>query len=230
MWEQEGRTQSADRRRGTNARLLLDEEARCQMTSSEFVKRWHLGSTAVEGVAAGSDGRGHHREGRLWISDDPGHQEISPLIPGPWPGPSARTGVGYFRWREPPRSDRGWFGLVAQAPELIRYAASHADTAIIGCGTVEEVRANFAVAQRFIPMTPQELVDLEARLEPVASSYDANGALRPMRILTQRQSKDEKRLEFASHLPNGPRWEPCTPGLHLDVSHGDERICEVDMA
>ncbi len=61
---------------------------------------------------------------------------------------------------------------VAQAPELIRYAASHADTAIIGCWTVEEVRANFAIAHRFIPMTPQELVDLEVRLEPMASSYD----------------------------------------------------------
>jgi len=37
---------------------------------------------------------------------------------------------------------------------------------------VEEVRANFAVAQKFIPMTPQELIDLEARLEPTASSSD----------------------------------------------------------
>ena len=62
--------------------------------------------------------------------------------------------------------------VVAQAPELIRYAASHADTAIIGCLTVEEVRANLAVAHRFVAMTPQELVDLEARLEPMASSYD----------------------------------------------------------
>jgi len=61
---------------------------------------------------------------------------------------------------------------VAQAPELIRYAASDADTAILGRWTVEEVRANFAVAQKFIPMTPQELVGLEARLEPMASSYD----------------------------------------------------------
>jgi predicted aldo/keto reductase-like oxidoreductase len=61
---------------------------------------------------------------------------------------------------------------VAQAPELIRYAASHADTAIIGCWTLEEVRANLAVAHRFISMTPQELVDLEDRLEPMASAYD----------------------------------------------------------
>jgi len=61
---------------------------------------------------------------------------------------------------------------VAQAPQLIRYAASHADTAIIGCWAVEEVRANLAIAQKFIPMTPQELIDLEARLEPVASYYD----------------------------------------------------------
>ena len=61
---------------------------------------------------------------------------------------------------------------VAQAPELIRYAASHADRAIIGCCAVEEVRANLAITQKFIPMTPQELVDLESRLEPMASSYD----------------------------------------------------------
>ena len=61
---------------------------------------------------------------------------------------------------------------VAQAPQLIRYAASHADTAIIGCWAVEEVCANLAIAQKFIPMTPQELIDLEARLEPVASYYD----------------------------------------------------------
>jgi len=47
---------------------------------------------------------------------------------------------------------------------------------------------------------------------------------------TQRQFKDAKRPEFASHLLNGSRCEPCTPGLDLDVSHGDERICEVDMA
>jgi aryl-alcohol dehydrogenase-like predicted oxidoreductase len=61
---------------------------------------------------------------------------------------------------------------VADAPELIRYAASHADTVIIGCWSVEQVRANFAVAHRFTSMSPQELIDLEAKLEPVSSRYD----------------------------------------------------------
>ncbi len=62
---------------------------------------------------------------------------------------------------------------LASAPELIRYAASHADTVIIGCWTVEEVRANFAVARRFSPMSPQELKELEERLEPRSVEYTA---------------------------------------------------------
>jgi aryl-alcohol dehydrogenase-like predicted oxidoreductase len=61
---------------------------------------------------------------------------------------------------------------VATAPELIRYAASHADTVIIGCWTVEEVRTNLAVAEGFTSMTPQQLADLESKLEPVSSRYD----------------------------------------------------------
>src|SRR3982751_4762183 len=37
--------------------------------------------------------------------------------------------------------------LVREAPaaELIRYGAAHADTVIVGCSSVEEVRANLAV-------------------------------------------------------------------------------------
>src|SRR5262249_38726813 len=42
---------------------------------------------------------------------------------------------------------------LAGAFELIGYAASYADTVIIGCWTVEEVRANFAAGQRFAPMS-----------------------------------------------------------------------------
>ena len=34
----------------------------------------------------------------------------------------------------------------ATVPELIRYTASQTDTVIIGCSSVEEVRANLAVA------------------------------------------------------------------------------------
>jgi len=60
---------------------------------------------------------------------------------------------------------------LAGAFELIRYAASHADTVIIGCWTVEEVRANFAAGQRFTRMTSQELKELELRLEPRSTDY-----------------------------------------------------------
>lgn len=60
---------------------------------------------------------------------------------------------------------------LAGAFELIRYAASYADTVIIGCWTVEEVRANFAAGQRFAPMSSPELKELELRLEPRSTDY-----------------------------------------------------------
>lgn len=60
----------------------------------------------------------------------------------------------------------------ASAQELIRYGASHADTVIIGCSSVEEVRANFEVAHNFQPMTAREMVRLEEQLAPVAYRYD----------------------------------------------------------
>ena len=50
---------------------------------------------------------------------------------------------------------------VATASELIRYAASLSDTAIIGCGSQAEVRENLAVAQSFVPMTEAEMRALE---------------------------------------------------------------------
>ena len=56
--------------------------------------------------------------------------------------------------------------------ELIRYAASQVDTVIIGCSSVEEVRANLAAAQRFQAMPPAEIVALERRIAPRASRYD----------------------------------------------------------
>jgi aryl-alcohol dehydrogenase-like predicted oxidoreductase len=64
--------------------------------------------------------------------------------------------------------------LVEAAParELIRYCATIADTAIIGCSTVEEVRANLAVARDFAPMTAEERAALEARVAPNADRYD----------------------------------------------------------
>jgi hypothetical protein len=60
----------------------------------------------------------------------------------------------------------------ATVPELIRYTASQTDTVIIGCSSVEEVRANLAVASGFSPMDAAERTALEARLAPRAHRYD----------------------------------------------------------
>jgi aryl-alcohol dehydrogenase-like predicted oxidoreductase len=60
----------------------------------------------------------------------------------------------------------------AGVSELIRYAASIADTVIIGCSTVAEVRENLAVARAFVPMEAAERQALEARIAPRADAYD----------------------------------------------------------
>jgi aryl-alcohol dehydrogenase-like predicted oxidoreductase len=60
----------------------------------------------------------------------------------------------------------------APAPALIRYCATFTDTVIIGCSTVEEVRANLAVAQNFTPMSAEERAALEARVAPRGHQYD----------------------------------------------------------
>ena len=60
----------------------------------------------------------------------------------------------------------------ASVPELIRYTATQTDTVIIGCSSVEEVRANLAVASGFVPMAGEERAALEARLAPRAHRYD----------------------------------------------------------
>ena len=61
---------------------------------------------------------------------------------------------------------------VATAKELLRYSATHADTVVVGCSTVEEVRANLAVASDFAPMPEAEQRALERRIAPRASAYD----------------------------------------------------------
>jgi aryl-alcohol dehydrogenase-like predicted oxidoreductase len=61
---------------------------------------------------------------------------------------------------------------VASAPELIRYAASLADTVIIGCSSIAEVRQNLALNADFAPMPPAEQRALEARIAPKAHRYD----------------------------------------------------------
>ena len=60
----------------------------------------------------------------------------------------------------------------ASPRDLIRYAASIADTVIIGCSSVAEVRENLAVARDFTPMEAAERSALEARIAPRASRYD----------------------------------------------------------
>jgi aryl-alcohol dehydrogenase-like predicted oxidoreductase len=60
----------------------------------------------------------------------------------------------------------------ATPEELIRYAASHADTVIIGCSSIAEVRQNLAVRDTFKPMNAGELEALEARIAPYAARYD----------------------------------------------------------
>jgi aryl-alcohol dehydrogenase-like predicted oxidoreductase len=64
--------------------------------------------------------------------------------------------------------------LVREAPprELIRYAASIADTVIVGCSSLEEVRENLAVNDDFTPMSDEEQRALERRVAPRADEYD----------------------------------------------------------
>jgi aryl-alcohol dehydrogenase-like predicted oxidoreductase len=60
----------------------------------------------------------------------------------------------------------------AEPEQLIRYAATVADTVIIGCSTVEEVRANLAVARGLAPLAPAQMRALEACVAPRAAEYD----------------------------------------------------------
>lgn len=60
----------------------------------------------------------------------------------------------------------------AKPEELIRYAATHVDTLIIGCSSIAEVRQNLAARDAFVPMSDAELASLEARIAPRAARYD----------------------------------------------------------
>ncbi|AUX24159.1 uncharacterized protein SOCEGT47_046960 [Sorangium cellulosum] len=57
--------------------------------------------------------------------------------------------------------------------ELIRYAASFADTVIIGCSSIAEVRENLGARALPVPMPEAERAALEARVAGRASRYDA---------------------------------------------------------
>jgi hypothetical protein len=60
----------------------------------------------------------------------------------------------------------------ARPHELIRYAASFADTVIIGCSSVAEVQENFGARGLALPMPEAERGALEARIAPRAGRYD----------------------------------------------------------
>ena len=60
----------------------------------------------------------------------------------------------------------------AGAGELLRYTATIADTAIVGCSTIEEVRDNLGVASGFTPMDADEQRALERR---IAARGDGGG-------------------------------------------------------
>jgi aryl-alcohol dehydrogenase-like predicted oxidoreductase len=60
----------------------------------------------------------------------------------------------------------------AHPEELLRYTATLADTVIVGCSSVYEVRENLAVARDFAPMSDAEMRALEGRISPNAASYD----------------------------------------------------------
>ena len=60
----------------------------------------------------------------------------------------------------------------ASAAELLRYTASHADTVIVGCSSVAEVRENLAVASGFVAMPDSEQRALERRVAGRADHYD----------------------------------------------------------
>jgi hypothetical protein len=60
----------------------------------------------------------------------------------------------------------------ATPEELIRYGASLADTVIIGCSSIAEVRTNLEAGRQTTPMTAAERAKLEARIAPRAARYD----------------------------------------------------------
>jgi aryl-alcohol dehydrogenase-like predicted oxidoreductase len=60
----------------------------------------------------------------------------------------------------------------ATPEELIRYAASLADTVIIGCSSIAEVRTNLEAGRNHTAMTEAQRRALEARIAPRAARYD----------------------------------------------------------
>ncbi len=96
---------------------------------------------------------------------DPRHRPFAPTVVAE----ARRQGIGVVGMKV---MAAGPLLAEAGARELIRYAASIADTVIVGCSTVAEVRENLAVANGFEPMGDAELRALEARIAPRAADYD----------------------------------------------------------
>jgi aryl-alcohol dehydrogenase-like predicted oxidoreductase len=63
------------------------------------------------------------------------------------------------------------FDKTATSDELIGYASAVADTVIIGCSSVAEVRANLG-ARANAPMSDDARLALETRIAPLAARYD----------------------------------------------------------
>jgi aryl-alcohol dehydrogenase-like predicted oxidoreductase len=62
---------------------------------------------------------------------------------------------------------------IATVHELIRYSATFADTCIVGCSSINEVRQNLHAARTLTaPMKDDERSALEARIAPKAERYD----------------------------------------------------------
>lgn len=60
---------------------------------------------------------------------------------------------------------------LATAQECIRYAMAHADTLILGCSSVAEVRENLRIGRTVLPMTGTEQRELELRFATRARHY-----------------------------------------------------------
>ena len=96
---------------------------------------------------------------------DPRHRPFSPTVVAE----ARRQGIGVVGMKV---MAAGPLLREASAGELIGYAASIADTVIVGCSTIAEVRENLAVARGFVPMSEPQRRALEERVAPRAEEYD----------------------------------------------------------
>ncbi len=96
---------------------------------------------------------------------DPRYRPFAPTVVGE----ARRQGIGVVGMKV---TAAGPLLREAGAAELIRYAASIADTVIVGCSTIAEVRENLGVARGFVPMAEADRRALEGRIAPRAAAYD----------------------------------------------------------